>query len=698
MAGNDGARFLDILESWGQAIAIRQDGKLVFANQAFATLYGYDSPQEIAPPHSDGEGECEASLDSFEVEAVRKDGAAWWAEFRGQEIDWNGAPAVMFAVNDISERKRAEASTSESEDLARREARLRAILDNAIDGIATIDEHGTVESFNPAAERIFGYTTEEVVGRNINLLMPEPDRDRHDGYVNNYLTTGEAKIIGRGREVAGRHKDGHEVPIELAVADSSIDGERRFTGIMRDVSERKRAEEDLAQAERNFRTILDSSPIGISVVDPESKQRRYVNPRFLELMGAASAEELASRPAVDSYVDIEEFARLDARLDAGELFVDVDVARRRLDGSEWWCLLNSTTSTYAGQDSHIVWIYDNTERKLAAEEISRQSELVRQVLGTVHQGVVKLDGNRNIETWNRQYEDIFGIPDGFLEAGQPIEVLTRYLAEKGEFGEGDIETLVEQRLKILGSDTAARREAPLSGGRILDVAAEPTSDGGLVITYTDITGHKRAAEKIDQQAQLLSQVLDTVAQGVVKFDSDRKLAVWNRQYQDMLGLPDGLMRIGRSNLDLALYLAKHGSYGGGDVESLVEERLQSLWSGTASRTEVSFGDNRTFDIAAEPTNDGGLVITYTDITDIKEAQAELEENRQVLRDVLDNIGQAVVRYDNRRNLLIWNRNFQDMQQFPDELMKVGQSVLALAVRWSHIVGQVGGLVKVYSAA
>lgn len=120
--------------------------------------------------------------------------------------------------------------------------RMRTILATAIDGIITIDQAGIIESFNPAAERIFGYRADDVIGQNVNILMPEPDHGRHDEYLHRYMGTGERRIIGIGREVTGRHSDGSLVDIELAVGEFSEGGRRYFTGFTRDIGSRKRAE------------------------------------------------------------------------------------------------------------------------------------------------------------------------------------------------------------------------------------------------------------------------------------------------------------------------------------------------------------------------------------------------------------------------------------------------------------------------
>lgn len=127
------------------------------------------------------------------------------------------------------------------------EARWRAIIESAVDGIVVIDSHGLIETFNPAAERLFGYTQQELLGQNVNILMPSPYHEEHDGYLARYLATGVPKIIGRGREVAGRRKDGSTLPIHLAVGEVSIEGQRKFTGIIHDLTQRVQMETTLRE-------------------------------------------------------------------------------------------------------------------------------------------------------------------------------------------------------------------------------------------------------------------------------------------------------------------------------------------------------------------------------------------------------------------------------------------------------------------
>jgi len=136
------------------------------------------------------------------------------------------------------------------------EQRLRAILDTAVEGIITIDERGIIESFNPASEKIFGYAAAEVIGQNIRMLMPTPNREKHDGYIENYKRTGQAKIIGIGRETIASKKDGTLFPIDLSISEVKLSDRRIFTGFVRDITERKRLEKEILEiSEREQRRI-----------------------------------------------------------------------------------------------------------------------------------------------------------------------------------------------------------------------------------------------------------------------------------------------------------------------------------------------------------------------------------------------------------------------------------------------------------
>ena len=165
------------------------------------------------------------------------DGSLHWISINTQPIyepDSESPQAVVATFKDITLRRSQEQALRDGSE------RLRAILDTVIDPIITIDERGFVESFNPAAESVFEFRAAEVIGRNVNLLMPEPFHTAHDGYLARYLATGERRVIGLGREVSGRRKSGATFPMELAVSELKFSNKRMFVGVVRDITERKR--------------------------------------------------------------------------------------------------------------------------------------------------------------------------------------------------------------------------------------------------------------------------------------------------------------------------------------------------------------------------------------------------------------------------------------------------------------------------
>ncbi|MBF4464371.1 PAS domain-containing sensor histidine kinase [Flavobacterium sp. LC2016-12] len=136
------------------------------------------------------------------------------------------------------------------------QALLNAIIENAIDGIITINERGIVESINPSACRLFLYNPEEVIGKNISLLMPSPDREKHDSYIQNYKSSGIPHIIGHDRDVLGRKKDGNIFPFRLGVSEVKFEGERIFAGFIHDMSHQKEAENRLMQYTQHLEELV----------------------------------------------------------------------------------------------------------------------------------------------------------------------------------------------------------------------------------------------------------------------------------------------------------------------------------------------------------------------------------------------------------------------------------------------------------
>lgn len=257
------SRFRAVVDTAVDGVILIDDaGIILMFNPACEQLFGYATFEVIgrhfhrllAPSCLEGfDGDIESFLRSNtktaasagrELLGCKRGGQTFPIEFSIGVAEENGRPLYIGIIRDLTERRAAETALREGAE------RLRAVVDTAVDGVILIDARGTVQMFNPACERLFGYAADEVIGRNVRMLMPQPYRDEHDSYLTNYRTTGIAQIIGAGREVHGVRKDGSTFPMDISIGEAKQDGESIFVGVLHDLSSRKRTEEKLIQAQK----------------------------------------------------------------------------------------------------------------------------------------------------------------------------------------------------------------------------------------------------------------------------------------------------------------------------------------------------------------------------------------------------------------------------------------------------------------
>jgi PAS domain S-box-containing protein len=259
--------------------------------------------------------------------------------------------------------------------------RLDAVLNTTIDGVIVIDAQGRIEAFNRGAERLFGYPESEVQGRNVSVLMPSPHHEEHDAYLHRYLTTGEAKIIGLGREVTGRRRDGSLFPVHLSVGEMSIGGERKFTGMLRDLTRRMSLEGQLGASEARWQAIVNSAVDGIIVIDAHGRVETF-NPAAERLFGYTADEVLGQNVdmLMPSPYHEEHDTYLSRYLATGRakiIGVGREVQGRRKDGSTFPLHLSVGQITIDGQSRFTGILHDLSSRVVLEGQMREQAALAK---------------------------------------------------------------------------------------------------------------------------------------------------------------------------------------------------------------------------------------------------------------------------------------------------------------------------------
>ena len=245
------------------------DGRMRYTNPMFQTLTGLNANSlrgwldTINAEDRERIGKAwehlrEGATAFDEIFRVGEPGTPRWLSARvSPEYEHGAVVGYIGTVSDITTQRLAEEARTRSD------AQSRAVVDNAVDAIVTIDAVGTIASFNRAAHRMFGYSPAEAIGHNVSMLMPELHGARHDAYISRFLATGEARIIGIGRELDARRKDGSTLPIHLAVSEVVVEGQRTFTGIMRDISLERSDKEEIRRQNERLSVTVRNAPMGI---------------------------------------------------------------------------------------------------------------------------------------------------------------------------------------------------------------------------------------------------------------------------------------------------------------------------------------------------------------------------------------------------------------------------------------------------
>ncbi|MBI3849961.1 MAG: PAS domain S-box protein [Verrucomicrobia bacterium] len=359
-----------------------------------------------------------------ELHLTRKDGSALPVVMQSvlSYDDEQKGYVCRTAITDITARKRVEQALRDSE------ARLRAVLDTAVDGIITIDERDTIESFNQAAEKLFGYRANEVIGQSLSLLMPSPHREQRDRYLVHYRETGERKVIGVGREVAGRRKDGSVFPLELSVSEVRLGGRRIFTGIVRDITQRKKVEAALSESERRFRHLVESTRIIAWEADFATWRISYVSAWAVEVLGYPLTDWFKDGFWVDHIHPEDREAAMKTCAERASQADDFELEYRMVaaDGQTvWFHDIVHVVKGATGPVSIKGFLIDISKRKQAELALRESEERLRLALQASAMGTFEINFANDEEHWNTVEFELLGLKPG--EAPASAETFFRFV-------------------------------------------------------------------------------------------------------------------------------------------------------------------------------------------------------------------------------------------------------------------------------
>nr|WP_321403532.1 PAS domain S-box protein [uncultured Desulfobacter sp.] len=397
---------------------------------------------------------------------------------------------------DISEAEQArqalEKAKKELEDkVEERTAYLRGIIDTAFNGIIVIDGRGFIKEFSPAAQKIFGYSRDELLGKSINILMPEPYSSEHDTYLRNYLKTGITKIIGTQIVVPARRKDRSQFPMEVALDTDIVNGEPIFVAVMSDVTERIKVEEAIAKEQRRLKDILATSPVGVVIsVDGLVK---FSNPSMVQ-MGFETGKK-----TVDTYVNPQDREHFIDRLNRDGRVLNFETQLRNRDGQITDILTSAYYHDYEGHQAILGWNIDITRRKAMENEIresrAKFQRLVEELGGRFVVFSHKPDGE--ILFMSEGVSSVFGLTREDVQ-GQQWQDIINWLPGEKEKAEKAFKIFLENastsheiELSFMHTD-GSRRIIFISEHTVLDDDGQLVSIDGII---EDITIRK-ATEKM----------------------------------------------------------------------------------------------------------------------------------------------------------------------------------------------------------
>lgn len=563
---------------------------------------------------------------------------------------------LVAICNDITERRQAE------REIAEKEAQLRMAMDNMPGAIWVVDSDLTLILANDQYIDFYG-DRDGIVKPGTPML----DIIRQEGETDLLGGTGSIEDIIEKR-LASYHSnkdssfedktvDGREIRL---VRSPTSDG--FVVTVATDITESKKAERAIRENEKNLRDLLDSGPIGIGVVNQETNERMFVNQQLVKLMGAENSKELTSSSLADSYVNTDDLKKIQRINSAGKSVRNMEVKRRRQDGSTFWCLQSSQPlGLFQGKEARVVWMVDVSDLKAAEAELIEQKRLVDTAMSNMSQGISMFDENLNLVAYNDRYIELLEFPPELIKLGTHIDAIFRYNAERGEYGEGDLEELIEERVQFAKRSEPQEFERTLPDGRTIQFKRQQVGSGGFVTTQTDIT------ETLEAQrgAKLLKEALDTFSDMIILYDKDERVIFTNDRYHEIYPNSPSKEEItsytmeGLLRRSLEAGLIDH-PLAQSDPEAWLKDALAKRRNKDGGAGETTHKNGRSYFFRYSWTTEGGMILVQIDITERKTAEQALAEQKEIVETVLQNMDQGILMIDGEGVIVAANDQYTDI--------------------------------------
>ena len=444
------------------------------------------------------------------------------------------------------------------------------------------------------------------------------------------------------------------------------------------VIERKRADQELAEKEAQLHLALDHMPGGMTLEDRDGNYVLF-NAQYSELhdypegflkVGMHSREEVlfqAERGDLGLGNKDELVEQVLGLYPGGKA---TSWERTFPDGRT---LRFNVAPTPEGGTVTIVT--EITELKRREQELAAKEAQLRVALDHMPGGMELVDGDRNYVFFNSQYSELHDYPDGLLKVGGSVLDETRFQVERGDYGPGDPDKLMEEAHAPFKSGETGSYERTLPGGRTLYFNVAPTPDGGYVTIVTEITERKRAEQALAEKEAHLRVALDNMPGLLVYTDEDLNIVLCNERFSELYQAQREMLQPGQPYAEFLRCLAEQGYYGEGDAEALVSERIESLRNPSGQTFEELAPDGRVRRSLRSRAAGGGTVTVVTDITELKRREQELAEKEAQLRVALDNMPGGMKLIDGDRKYVLFNPKYIELHDYPDGLLKVGGSIL-----------------------